>query len=128
MLAGIVTGLVIYYLALRPLMRYLHRRRFHRIPDPPPKGTRPEVHLVYDEVTYDLTDKLLRADDQDGCAVWVVQGPQHLRIPDGQVIDLRIRRPQPRDTSVRFVLMVETSGFGRFATRNEMRNDYPELS
>jgi hypothetical protein len=130
-LAGIPVGLAVYYLLLRPLTRYLIRWRQARwlAKNSPAKGTRPQVRLVHNGVTYDLTDQLLRVnDDEQDRAVWLVQGPQHLRFVDGEYINLQLEMPAPKKTSVTFQLTSLPSGYGRFATLEELIKQYPELS
>jgi hypothetical protein len=94
----------------------------------PVKGTRPHVRLDYDGVTYDLTDDLLRANDRDGKAVWVVQGPLHIRFSVGEVIDLRITHWDPTVTAIAMSLRVRLGKSQRFMTLQELLDEYPELA
>lgn len=124
-------GVVVIYLGLRALVTWFLRQRQFRalLKNVPPKGARPVVKLTHDGVTYDLTDQLMRANDaEDKSAVWIVLGPQHLRFKHGQGINLQVRRPQPAKTNIRFQLITMPSGYARFATRDEVIKDYPELS
>jgi hypothetical protein len=109
-------------IGVRRMRRRLEKAR-------PPKGTRPVVILVHDEVEYDLTDSLLRVHDRDGKAVWVVQGPLHLRFTDGIKLDLRLGNPVPHDTELKLDLISSPGEItGRFRTFDELVDEYPELA
>lgn len=97
-------------------MRWWFRRRDTR----PPKGTRPEIRMMYDGVIYDLTEELERlGDDEYGCAQWQVHGPQHLRLTLPP--DIVIHGPIPHDTHLKLSLIGGPDG-SRFPTREEIAN------
>lgn len=106
-------------LSLRFSLKHWLRRRQHQ----PPRGTRPRVRLVHDDVTYDLTESLvdmgLRA---DGVQVWAVHGPQHLRIKLGDELSLQHQDPMPEKTIVDFRLVQVDGETARFRTSEEIQN------
>lgn len=128
---GFLAGLLVWYFIFRPyvptLTRYLLRRSHARQMERnrPPKGTRPGVRLVYDDITYDLTDTLIRVSDRpaDGWARWVVIGPQHLRIRVSRPPMMEIAHPIPLDTAVLIDVTGEPED-ARFYTPDEIAARY----
>jgi hypothetical protein len=122
---GLVVGLLLYFVALPLLLTVVHRWRHNR--HIPAKGTRPEVLLIHDGVTYDLTEQLLRIkDNKRGQAVWVICGPQHLKLRED--LNIQVGRPAPRNTGLKVDIKSEQGDdFGRFATLQELKQLYPEL-
>ncbi len=120
-LLGAVAGLLAYRLLFhRLLMRYLAHRFYEQ--SRPPKGTRPEVRVVVDDVFYDVTDDLLRGEDDDrGHTVWYVVGPQHLRLTEPPAVS--IGHPTPKDTHVAVTMRGEP-GEARFETAESIREKY----
>lgn len=92
-----------------------------------PRGTRPTVLLVVDEVTYDMTDSLLDAGVRDdGNHVWVIQGPPHVRLDNCGGILVKVANPVPERTR----LMLHVTGPRdnvRFETVDELTTRYPGL-
>ncbi len=117
---GTATWLLLRKLVLPLLHRWLMRR--HVAKTALPRGTRPSVLMHYDGVTYDLTDSLLRAkDDPDGWVVWVVHGPQHLRLIHPPTMEIRL--PLPRQTHVRLTMQGSPDD-SRFSTLDEIRKEF----
>lgn len=128
----LILGLVLGFIWSRsfglPGFRWVMRRMHSRsMKDRPPKGTRPQVDITMDGVTYDLTDDLVRvADNERGWATWVVVGPQHLRLPRNMNPFVAITMPVPRMTEVSFAMIAIDSDWCRFMTMEEIIEDNPK--
>lgn len=123
LLAGFA-GFIVFMVWL--IWRAPRARPRHMLKHRPPKGTRPEVRVVIDGITYDVTEQMQRrADRPDGCAVWVIRGPEHVRMAKGSAPLVRVRNPVPLATEV--VLMLARVGDraqARFATQQEIDEDH----
>lgn len=122
--AGIWIALAVRRMWVAP--RWLQRRRMAK--HAPPRGSRPEVHLVFEGVTYDLTETLLDAGVQaGGTHLWVTAGPGHIRLsPEQPGFWLDVPYLMPVDTVVE--VPVTSSGERqqlRFMTAQEIRVKYP---
>ncbi len=128
---AVLAGVVIFVAgwlsvpAVTALLAWRKHRRFSKHVEKTalPKGTRPDVKLIYDGVTYDLTDGLRRAEDEDGTgyAVWVVLGPAHLRMTEPP--DISIGLPLPRHTHVKLSMQGSPQD-SRFSTLDEINKEY----
>lgn len=110
---GVVVGLI-----LVPIDRWFWRRRAQRAR--PDSGTRPEVRLVVGELIFDMTDTLIRVPDSDGQAVWVVLGPEHVRMTLADRPRVEIAQPLPMNTDVVLSVVRSDHGEVRFCTREEI--------
>lgn len=122
---GIVASIGTRYW-LRP---WLWRRRLRHLV--PPQGTRPDLQLTCDGITYDVTSVLLDAGVQDnGRQLWVLPGPEHVRLdragPDhGFWLGMKIL---PARTDIEVPVTVSDDGTTvRFMTMTEIRQKYPGI-
>lgn len=113
------------WLAMRVAALIVHRRLKR---DAPPQGTRPEVRLVVSGITYDVTDSLIDAGvkQDNGRQLWLVLGPQHLRVPQGSAMTVEIGAPVPRKTHVEVLIRGPADG-GRFWTFEELAERFPGI-
>ncbi len=125
-LLGVLVGLALWRYLFAPGVTLLHRRMLarHIEKSTSPKGTRPTVKMRYDGLVYDLTDSLLRAEDDNGWAVWVVLGPEHLNMTTPPEMEIEV--PVPRQTHVMLPMQgMPTSA--RFSTLAEIRDNFTLL-
>jgi hypothetical protein len=108
------------------------RRRRWLAKQAKPRGTRPAVHMVFEDVTYDVTDSLLDAGVQTyGKHLWVILGPEHIRMkPEQSGFWLRLQNPMPLDTLVEVPLtpVDDDEQQLRFMTVPEIRLKYPHAT
>jgi len=114
---GMIAGLILVKFATAALRR--------RINKPPPKGSRPNVRVIVDGVTYDLSESLIRGPDQDGKATWFFEGPQHVRLFG--TLKTHIASPAPVDTRVQIMVVGNPKDGGRFMTMEEICRQFPDL-
>lgn len=101
---------------ITPFVRWRHRA--HQ----PPKGTRPDVRLTFDAVTYDVTETLIRAPDtEEGLAIWIVTGPKHLVFHPGTPFRIDLKHPRVD------IQIIGNDVEGRFRTPEELRELYPGI-
>lgn len=106
---------------------WLRRRNWR--PATAPQGTKPQVLLEVDDVTYDVTDQLYRVRDSDkGFARWLIFGPQHVVLKQDVTVTFAMRHPVPRNTLVEVMLVRDDQPTGRFATFEEMAKAWPEIT
>lgn len=122
---GFLAGILLWRLLAQPIADWLLRRWVRKAQ--PPKGTRPEIEITYDGVTYDLTDSLIRvADNEDGWAKWVIVGPPHLRLLRTVKPKAAITSPPPRETEVAVCVAAIDDDWCRFMTMEEIVEMHPK--
>jgi hypothetical protein len=99
-----------------------HRRRWI-IRNAPPVGSRPEVQVIIDGVSYEVTDTLIRLRAAPGRARWAIVGPAHVRVQGGQSGIVQVSAPPPLSTTVEMLLIGEPNG-GRFMTVQEIKERF----
>ncbi len=121
MIAGFGLGLLLATVVYRRRRSREHGRAA------PQRGDRPEVKLLHDGLTYDLTDELQRiADNDKGQAVWAVHAPQHLRFP-ASMVTVPLTTTIVPDTSLRLFMRAfaddQQQMWMRFATPEEITEE-----
>lgn len=122
-LMGSFAALGVFYLCWLAYRWWAVRARIrHMLKNRPPKGTRPDTHITIEGIDYDVTEQLVRrADRSDGGAVWVIVGPQHVRMARGTAPTLHVCQPVPLATEVRlFLVASDDKTEARFATLEEI--------
>lgn len=125
---GLLLGLLLSMLFARRVAYVIRGLRLRRMmKNRPPMGTRPEVGFTYEDVTYELTDDLVRVTDNElGWARWAAVGPPHLLLPRTVKPIIRITKPVPLKTEVSFCVVACGDGWCRFMTVEEITEQYPK--